>query len=139
MSKSVAELELSPGSPDSHPLLGDWRLEPHRAVWPGGGYGRVPALWVPRTSCMSGRLRLRSPQDISAWGALCWGRQPGSRLPGGLVPFLRLTLRCGPLRAAGGPSCLWQEAPIRRFTLSSPELMSVCCGGALVAKSCLTL
>ena len=50
MSKSVAELELSPGSPDSHPLLGDWRLEPHRAVWPGGGYGRVPTLWVPRTS-----------------------------------------------------------------------------------------
>ena len=38
VSKSVAEPRLSPGSADSHPLLGDWRLDPHRAVWPGGGY-----------------------------------------------------------------------------------------------------
>ena len=73
LSKSVAEPGLSPGSAGSHPLLGDWRLDPHRAVWPGGGYSWEHALPVcPR--CGSPEPP-ECPQDTSARGAVCRGRQ----------------------------------------------------------------
>lgn len=129
MSKSWRSWNAAPGPPPPSSRRGR-EAGPSRGSLAWGGHGREHArpcaravgpqnllsVWKVEAAVSTGHLSL---------GGHLLGAAAGQRTPGGLVPSLRLTLRGSPLRAAGGPSFLWQEAPIRRFVLSSPELLRV--------------